>query len=212
MRKIILATALLASGSVFAAGMPMSTMQPVATPSIVGWYIGAGVIDPGMWNQKNFASIHGTSGSWKQDNFPFGATAFAGYRLSQYFGAELNYSWLRALKYRNQNNHTQSYEYSQNNAVFADGYAYYPFLDNFEVYAKGGPGYVHGVGKPKNLSDNSQDTNNTMGVDGGAGIGWHDNSFGLRAGYTRYIIHTPVSSPDIDIANKLELSALYYFG
>lgn len=208
MKKVILATALLVSGSALAAGLPVS--KPV-NPGYLGWFAGVGIVGTSMFDTRSYETIHGTTGTFKQDSNPVGFSLFVGDRFTPNFGAELNFKWLGKLTYKNYTDSAKKYDVNNNYYTFLNGYFYYPMFDQFDLFFKGGAGYVHSVGESTNLVDNTTDRLNVFAVSYGAGLGWHYNNFGLRVDYTQY---KPTRSVDslFKLMDTVGFDVLYTWG
>lgn len=207
MKKVILATALLVSGSVLASGLPV--VKPV-TPGYVGWYAGLGIAGTSMYDTRMHMTLGGVNTQYKQKTNPVGFSVFAGDRFTPNFGAELNFKWLDKLTYKSYPSEAYKYDVSNNYFVFLNGYAYYPMFDYFDIFAKGGIGYIHSVGEPT-AATVASDRMNAMGVSYGAGLGWHYSNFGVRVDYTQY---KPTHSMDVNfqILDTVGLDLLYTWG
>ena len=212
MKKLILATALLASSTaVLAAGLP--TVAKPATPGYIGWDTGIGVLGASQWNTRYNDTVRGQTGTYEMDGNPIGASIYVGNRFTPYVGAELNFNWLNDIKYKLLENTAYSYKLKNNYTAFGDGYLYYPAFENFDIFGKAGVGYVHQANEPTGYAYpyGKTDQLNTFAVNYGAGIGWHYDSLGIRVDYTQYRptrkIDTMFNIPDV-----VGMSILYTWG
>ena len=211
MKKVILATALLVSGSVLAAGLP--TVTKPMNPGYLGWYAGVGILGSAQWGTSGYAGTdrRDSGDVYKQDSNPWGFTLVLGNRFAPNFGADLNFSYLSTMKYKNKDDTSKKVELKDNYYAFGDGYLFYPIFDQFDLFAKGGVGYIHQAEQPKGFTDNSQGKLNTFAVNYGAGIGWRYNSFGARVDYTQYKPTQAVDSR-FDILDTVGLTLTYTWG
>lgn len=208
MKKLLIGTAcVVATGGLMAAAMPVHQPMPMGPH---GWYAGVG-INYSTIVSETYTSNNGGTKYWL-DRTNAGKNVFVGYRLSRYFGNELNYSYFGHRVYRNVAGNKTSTHNTW--AMYYDALAFLPLHQNFEFFVKGGVDTYHAV--TANVRSGTYDRRakiKAFGANFGAGLQFNWRMLGVRAQYTNYeAFLTNETQTHYDPTNLLSLDVLYRFG
>ncbi|EKE01981.1 MAG: outer membrane protein [uncultured bacterium] len=177
MKKLLVVSAIAALGftsAALAGGLPEEMpMAPAAMTSDAGIYVGING-GWGLTNWKNFGDRTGVITNISNDNGVVGR-AFVGYDFNRYFATEFGYSYFFNQPKLNAGS-TTDYKISRTQTLDLVGKGKLPVVDNFDLYAKLGVGYMMSKVKLETTTEgiaNFSGNRNVFNVVYGAGADYY---------------------------------------
>lgn len=220
MKKLLIGTAcVLASGSLLAGALPAHEPMPVGPH---GWYAGLGINHGELTSETQNAYNATVAGNNKLEESHPGVNVFVGYRLSQYWANELEFSDVGNRQWKVNagagNNHRKQSTHDTW-LVQYDALGFIPLyevLNGLEFFGKAGVDkyYTRGFNADATATA-TYDKNaklSTFAWNWGAGLQYNWRMLGARISYTNYENTFRAVDQGFDPSNLVALDVMYYFG
>jgi len=207
MKKIsIIAAAATLTVAGFAYAGAYQAPAPTPAPATDRYYVGIGITYPAAITEESNNDKYNL-GRIKLDEKNVGGNIFIGDQVSKYLAAELGFTYLGNMEYKNSD---INYDSNDNWLIYLDGLVHIPLMNKYLcVFGKAGVNYYD---HDADIKSSGNDRLKTFGINYGGGLQFTYMQFAARLTYTQ--LHFDYQQQDrfpLAPSSYIGLDLMYYF-